>query len=233
LARYPQNEQGKGSLRLIQKLINDCHQVVERKISEEVPDLNKIRWVSPLREDEFSEYRDMEFFKRLGLADRCKLPLQEFWPRLGPQWDALGLANDETILLVEAKANIPELASPGTKAEGASLELIKESLAELQKHLGVTAEYDWTNTYYQYTNRLAHLYYLREKNGLPAYLLNIYFIGDTEVSGPATREEWQEAVKRMKQQLGLQEVHVLTPFMIDLFVHVDEIYENKQDSSLN
>ena len=40
---------------------------------------------------------------------------------------------------------------------------------------------DWSHCFYQYANRLAHLYLLRESNGLDAFLVFVYFVDDRTV----------------------------------------------------
>lgn len=43
---------------------------------------------------------------------------------------------------------------------------------------------DWTERFYQYANRLAFLYFLREVNGIEAYLVFLYFLNDPHHDGP-------------------------------------------------
>ncbi|REK76083.1 hypothetical protein [Paenibacillus paeoniae] len=137
-----------------------------------------------------AEYKDQDFLNRLGID---YLSLKSFWPKGGPQWDDLGRikqAKGNDVILVEAKSNLAELKSGGTKARSSSsLSLINKSLQELKDYLGVASESNWANVYYQYCNRLAHLYYLRNHK-VKAYLVFVYFIGDHSVKGPKTKEEW-------------------------------------------
>jgi len=42
-----------------------------------------VRWLSPIKDDDFAEYYDQEFLDRLGLS-KLRVPLREFWPRGGP-----------------------------------------------------------------------------------------------------------------------------------------------------
>lgn len=121
---------------------------------------------------------------------------------------------------MEAKANLKELKSPGTKAGEQSLALIRQTLDEVKDGLGIGVQFDWTKTYYQYANRVAHLYYLRELNGIKAFLINVYFIGDQSVKGPSSVAEWQIAIRRMKKMLGLDYPNILQPYMYDLFIDV-------------
>ena len=76
---------------------------------------------------------------------------------------------------------------------------------------------------YQYTNRLAHLYLLRELNGINARLVFVYFTGDDDVDGPLTTAEWKSALKVVKGVLGLSERHRLSKYIADLFIDVREL----------
>src|SRR3990170_2996062 len=201
--RYPQSSHGHGSLRDIQILVNGFPDFFTNKIKEHIMiESDRIDWVSPLKDDDFSEYRDNGFIEKLGIQN-LETSLSAFWPKRGPQWDALGRGNRNEVFLVEAKANIDEIVSPETKATEKSLELIKKSLDGLKKYLKVNNKVDWSGTFYQYTNRLAHLYFLRALNKLPANLIFVYFIGDDSVSGPKSVEEWNAALTVMKKYLGL------------------------------
>jgi hypothetical protein len=122
----------------------------------------------------------------------------------------LGRTNHGEVFLVEAKANVREIVSPGTKAMGRSKILIQKSLGEVQDFLRVNPSIDWMGKLYQYTNRVAHLYLLRELNKVNARLVFVYFVGATEVNGPLTIPEWQAAIKVAKGVLGLDKRHRLS-----------------------
>jgi hypothetical protein len=222
MGRYPQKGDGHGSLFNIQRLINCFPHVIETELKQglELSRDERFSWVSPLKYDDYAEYRDQDFIQRVTDKE-LKVPLKQFWPRYGPQWDALGKTNQDKIFLVEAKANIPEiLSSPlGAKSE-ASVALIHASLDETKSYLNSKSQADWTTLFYQYCNRLAHLYFLRVKNNLLAYLLFVYFIGDGSVEGPASKAEWLGALQVMKLLLGLDKKHKLSPYVIDVFIDV-------------
>ena len=123
---------------------------------------------------------------------------------------------------MEAKANIEEIISPETKATGKALELIKKSLDASQKYLKMNNKADWSGTFYQYTNRLAHLYFLRTLNNLPAYLVFVYFTGDDSVSGPKSIKEWNAALMVMKRYLCAS-THKLSKYIAEVFIDVKQI----------
>ena len=78
---------------------------------------------------------------------------------------------------MEAKANIREFSSDPSKAGPPSLSRIRGALSETKDFLGIRSETDWSCCFYQYANRIAHLYFLRELNGVDAVLVFVYFLG--------------------------------------------------------
>ena len=222
MSRIKQDPDSHGSLKDLQVLINVKKKYLDAEISKVIGKQMSINWRSPLQTDNYAEYRDEDFLKRLGILGKITYPLSDFWPDNGPQWDALGVSGDE-IILVEAKANIPEMVSPGTKAGTSSRRKVKNSLDEVKKYLSVSDSIDWTGTFYQYVNRIAHLYYLREKNQIKARLLFIYFINDVTVRGPKTKDEWLGAIQTMECYLGLDKNHKLRKYIHDIFIDVNDL----------
>jgi hypothetical protein len=221
MGRYPQDSNSHGSLKDLQVAINVKKKYLDTVISKEVGKQIIIDWKSPLKADDYAEYRDEDFLEKLGILNKIKFSLSDFWPDNGPQWDALGVSEDE-IILVEAKANIPEIVSPGTGAKNPkSISKIRNSLDEVKKYLNISNDINWTGTFYQYVNRIAHLYYLREKNKIKAYLLFIYFINDITVHGPKTKDEWIGAIQTMECYLGLDKKHKLRKYIHDIFIDVN------------
>jgi len=223
MGRYPQDSDSHGSLKDLQNAINKKKKYLDAEISKAIRKQMKIDWRSPLQSDDYAEYRDEDFLEKLGILNKIKYSLRDFWPNNGPQWDALGVSDDE-IILVEAKANIPEMVSSGTGAKNPqSVNKIRNSLDEVKKYLNVRDTIDWTGTFYQYVNRIAHLYYLREKNKTKAHLLFIYFINDITVHGPKTQDEWLGAIQTMECYLGLAKKHKLRKYIHDIFIDVSDL----------
>ena len=221
--RVPQAKATKGSQKWIQLLVNEYRDVfasaLERRLATELAE--GITWLSPLRYDEYAEYRDVDFLVSLGITGP-KVALEEFWPGNGPQWDALGKASETgPFLLVEAKANIPEIASSCAAVSEDSLGLIRRSLQSTQEHLGCSSLIDWTSGFYQYANRLAHLYFLRELNGQDARLVFVYFVND-DTQIPTSLDEWRDALSLQKKLMGLGK-HRLQDAVLELFVDTREL----------
>ncbi|MBM4300887.1 MAG: hypothetical protein FJ121_05055 [Deltaproteobacteria bacterium] len=232
-------EKPRGSQKWIQNIINACPELLNIRIREKVATLfgREICWVSPLKEDEFAEYRDGAFLKRLNLQELSE-ELQQFWPKNGPQWDALGrTTNEKAFILVEAKANVPEMVSICGAKDEKSLNTISERLAETQRWLNCQRTLvDWKSGFYQYANRLAHLYFLREKAGKEAYLIFLYFIDDItydggqQVSIATSHEAWNSALKLQKKLMGLP-ARSLTGRVIELFISTNEINTIEQSDA--
>ena len=117
---------------------------------------------------------------------------------------------------MESKAHVSEVLSPGTSASTKSKTLIERSLKELQSFLRVSPAVDWSAVLYQYTNRLAHLYLLRELNHLRAFLAFLYFVGDREMEGPWTVREWKSAIQVVRGVLGLEDRNRLSKYILDV-----------------
>jgi hypothetical protein len=211
----------RGSQFWLQTLVNEQPALLDGAIKEAAPSLadQTIQWLSPLASDGYREYQDTAFLDRLGIQ-LAKRPLDRFWPKGGPVWDGLARSENGDILLVEAKSHIPEAVSPPTMAKApASLQLIQASLEEAKRYLNGRREPDWAGTFYQMTNRLAHLYLLRVLNEVPAHLVFVYFVGDREMGGPESIDEWRGAIRTIEIFLGVERTK-LTPFIHHVFPDV-------------
>lgn len=224
MSRRVQGRKIKGSQKWLQIVVNEQPDLINPVLSDllGLSQAGSIHWLSPVEKDDYAEYRDRQFLERLGIT--LEKPLTEFWPRNGPQWDGLAKTDRGDLILVEAKAHIPEMVSDPTGAKSkTSLTRIHNSLEATKQFVGSRSKTDWSINFYQYTNRLAHLYLLREQNSLPAYLVFVYFIGDREVDGPKSQAEWEGAIELMKSHLGISKRHALSDYILDVFVDVDEL----------
>ena len=217
----------RGSRRWLQIAVNRCPDVVDGAISRAIGlrQDETIEWLSPLESEDFIEYRDQSFLERLGINLRHR-QLSDFWPAGGPVWDGLARTSTGRSLLIEAKANVPEFDTNPTGATGQSLSKIKEALEETRSFLGVRSATDWTNCFYQYANRLAHLFFLRELNRTDAALVFVYFMGDTTIPGrdPVSSEGWKAAIGLATNHLG---IHSSSPWIrenvVDVFIDVSDL----------
>ena len=193
----------RGSRRWLQVLVNCRPGLLNGAIARRLPEPPwEIDWRSPLAADHYAEYRDQSFIDRLAGSSHYRAPAQNqldltgFWPRFGPQWDGLAVTDKGQILLVEAKAHIAEMVTAPSQARGESArQKIQERLATVKNFVNSKSPADWSTSFYQYANRLAHLYWMRELNGHDAYLVNLFFVNDREMNGPQSVAEWQTAIQ--------------------------------------
>ncbi|MYC36613.1 MAG: hypothetical protein F4X66_06825 [Chloroflexi bacterium] len=102
--------------------------------------------------------------------------------------------------------------------------MIERSLRDTQEFLRAGQSIDWAQSrYFQYANRLAHLYLLRVLNGLPAYLVMLYFLNDEEMGGPSTVAEWENAITAETKALGIPRRHQLDSYIVPAFVDIRDI----------
>ena len=232
MTKYPQERAHKGSQKWLQDLVNDCPELLDAAIRRETSEISApIEWVSPLVDDGFAEYRDACFLDKLGVSLDC-VPLDAFWPPKGPQWDALGKTRGGQVILVEAKAHVKEMVSYCQAGEK-SRPLIGKSLERVKSYVGARPSADWMENFYQYGNRLAHLYLLRHLNGIPAFLVNLYFLNAVEMTSsstivPKTVAEWEDEIANQERCLGIPSQHALSQYMIRAFVDTRDIAARSQ-----
>jgi len=223
VSRIVQQTSTKGSQHWLQQLVNRSPHLLDDALRPRfrLGRYDTITWLSPLEADGYAEYQDESFLERASahLENRA---LNSFWPRGGLVWDGLGRTSRGDVILVEAKARISELAS-SCKASLQSLALVKQSLAETAGFFSADSTADWSQCYYQYANRLAHLYLLRQLNGIPAWLVFIYFVNDFEMIGPESVGEWLSAIEAVHTHLGVKREQ-LEPYVVDMFFDVTALY---------
>ncbi len=220
----PRNREFRRSRKWIQELVCNRADQFAIFIREAGPKVraSAIDWRSP-RANDFREYRDGKALDALGLG-KLRDELTRFWPARGPVWDALGVGIDtDECFLLEAKAHIPEVVSSPSTAQGLSRTRIRGRLNDVKRSLGSTAPADWSGTFYQYANRLAYLHWLRSHH-VPAFLVSVYFTNAPDVPNAVkSPDEWNGALTVIRTYLGLGRQHPLKPFVIDVFVDVEEI----------
>jgi hypothetical protein len=134
-----------GSQRQIQTYVNQLpdalNTAVAKSFGADFPTNCNVRWISPLAEEHYVEYRDADFLRALGFPQHTDA-LSRFWPKLGSCWDALARIEDGKgapigCILVEAKSHVSEFYSNDTRAGANSLQLIKKSLGVAKNWFGV------------------------------------------------------------------------------------------------
>jgi hypothetical protein len=213
MSRVEQPPGKRGSLKWIQQAVNSNSAILDDWILPGLFGATAICWRSPLVDDQYAKYRDFDFLERIG-ATQLASELEKFWPSRGPQWDALAQCDDENILLVEAKTHIGELCTPPSL--GPVSREIQAALDETALFIGAEPRAPWSSVFYQLTNRIAHLYFLR-RHGLRARLVLINFIGDSEMNGPSTEAEWRAAYQVVWHVLGIPTHHKLSAYIVQIF----------------
>lgn len=199
------NEGRLGSQRLLQIAVGKRPDLIEEALCRAgaINRSETVTWTSPLESEGFKEYRDLAALEKLGVSKAITYPFKDFWPQRGPVWDATGVTSKGVSVLLEAKAHIPEAASPASKASPTSMQLIEQSLEEARKFYSPRSTSVWSGTFYQYANRLAHQYFLTELNKLSSTLVFLDFINAVEMGGPTSELEWQGATRLIHAVLGL------------------------------
>lgn len=215
--RVVQNSGVRGSQKWIQKAINETSELNSLLIAKLRP-ARSIKWLSPLRDDMFAEYRDRAFLQKIGHPE-LTVALAAFWPSRGPQWDALGKTDAGEIILVEAKSHLDEVFSDGCKASPASRQKIENALDLVAARLKAKPLIEWTGPFYQTANRIAHLHFLTQI-GVNAKLAFVCFTGDREMDGPETPDKWLGLLHAVNRMLGIPNSHSLKDRIVYVFPDV-------------
>lgn len=117
------------------------------------------------------------------------------------------------MILLEAKSYPGEMIGNGCEAKEPSLTRIRNSIERTKAWLGAEGG-NWTGEYYQFANRLAHLYFLREICGVQAWLVNLCFFDDPH--RPIREAVWRDSLEFPAKALGIGNVEV--PFYRELFM---------------
>ena len=195
--------QFRGSRKWIALAVNNHPSLLARTLGES----DQINWCSPLATEGFVEFRDSSALEKLGLGHLSE-SLMSYWPARGPVWDALGRTPSGTIYLVEAKAHIAEMLTPGTKASDEPRRVIDKAFADVQRSLGARPRANWCDCFYQQANRLAFLHFM-VRNGIDARLAHISFVGDATMDGPQSAEAFRAVDACVDYVLGLPARHYL------------------------
>jgi hypothetical protein len=214
--RVVQPEGIRGSLKWIQRLVGSRPELCDAQLCAQDALLGEgsLEWLSPRRDDDWAEYRDAAFLRRIAHPE-LTVALSDFWPRGGPQWDGLARDSSGAIYLFEAKAHAGEMAST-CQAASKSRARIDAALREAKAAFGAVRGADWLTGYYQYANRLAHLYFLRQA-GVKAWLVFLYFTNDAEMQGPTSEAAWHAHLEEVHRQLGFPK-ETRIPGVINIFV---------------
>jgi hypothetical protein len=70
MSRIEQDRALRGSQKWLQVLVNECPERIDRVLAPSLglTQRERVRWLSPLKDDNYAEYRDREFVARLGVT---------------------------------------------------------------------------------------------------------------------------------------------------------------------
>ena len=111
MGRFPQPLCTKGSQRWLQWLVNEAPELLDQPIG-----LGQIDWRSPLRADDYAEYRDQAFLDLLDIRLPTR-PLAFFW-RAGRNGTRSAARRPGEVILVEAKATRKRAVLTGHRRVG-------------------------------------------------------------------------------------------------------------------
>ena len=163
-------------------------------------------WRAPLAAWAYVEPRDTTFWPAIERPDLAKLA-RGWWPSGGPSWDAIAIARraaaTDTVVLVEAKANVPEFGgAPCSATSPRSIEKITAALTAAHAALVATSlPGAWLGSHYQLANRLAWTHWLRSQ-GVDAVFVHVVFDNDRSHLA-TTREALLQAARDAHKALGV------------------------------
>ncbi|MGM9949031.1 MAG: hypothetical protein ACI33P_02850 [Lysinibacillus sp.] len=217
----------KGSKLLIRDYINNRTDFLNNDLLMGSPSLlsfiNKelsITWHSPIKKDGYKEYRN-EFLELVEEWKEKRNLLGDYWPRQGPQWDGVavvqGKDGQKGLVFVEAKAHVNEMRSKSRAVDEKSKKLIIRTLEEVRQHFESQASLDiWLDRYYQLANRLAYLYILNEKIGIPTWLVFCNFTDDnTHIA--TDRDKW---IKHYQEVFSVMDIRTASSRLFNQIVTI-------------
>ena len=124
----------------------------------------------------------------------------------GINWDAVGITDNGTYILVEAKAHLSEMKNSAAGSVRAQKNNNARISDFIEKHnINSTAE-AWSKDFYQLANRLVITDFILSK-GYKAKLLYVLFENgfeyNREKSDSATADEWNTEMKKELQAMGV------------------------------
>ena len=124
-------------------------------------------------------------------------------------WDAVGIADDGTYILAEAKAHTEEIGGKCKAKSQKSRSQIEHALSLPMSCFGIKSDANWLDSdYYQLANRLYMVSLLEEVCKLKAVFLYVLFTGDRfpgryKADCPTDGEGWRETLKNEYDSLGV------------------------------
>ncbi|MBE6646216.1 MAG: hypothetical protein E7611_01080 [Ruminococcaceae bacterium] len=125
----------------------------------------------------------------------------------GINWDAVGITDDGTYILVEAKAHLTEMKNSASGSP-ASIDKNKKRIAEVINHYGIkTTPEAWMQDNYQLANRIVITHFLQSK-GLKVKLIYVLFENgyhfNRDNSESVSEKEWNNEMNRELEEMRIK-----------------------------
>jgi hypothetical protein len=172
----------------------------------ELGDHARIEWRAPLARDFYVEPRDRDFWRAIEREDLIE-SCAGWWPsRGGPVWDAVGLGlrpdAEPVVILIEAKANVPEFHGRFGGTSPRSVAMIDAALEGIRVELDAEAPLEaWKGPHYQLANRLAWTRWLQKKGWFSVFAYVLF--SDDRSRIPNTEDELDGAARSAFEALGV------------------------------
>lgn len=200
----------KGSKGMIQILVEEHKDLLDKVLGV------KLKWICPIKEDNFKELQ-LNGEKMCGELGLSREDFEDFWPSRQPQWDGIAKDENNNLYLIEAKSHLDEICPGNREPDGSNQEqnknygMKRESLLCIKKHYNSNKENKlWLHKYYQISNRLAFLKKMKELrnkkktdyNDVKLIFLN--FKNDTTWGKKAVKcDEWIKKYDKIWDELGV------------------------------
>lgn len=214
----------------IKKIINENNgEILNEKIVDRDSRIEKIKWLSPLEEENYKEYmlNSPYMIEKLNLND---FPIEredlDFWPQREPLWNAIGLgkmkdSSEKIIILVETKSDLKDLRSKIASKNEANKRKILDSMKETYDELGIKGDFNkWFDTYYQIANRITFMHQLMKKG----YKVKVVFLNIVEdyMYNNISKTQWVDEYCKMLNEIIGERFVPRDILIIDLKVHEDK-----------
>ena len=211
----------------IKKIINENNgEILNEKIVDRDSRIEKIKWLSPLEEENYKEYmlNSPYMIEKLNLND-CPIEREDldFWPQREPLWNAIGLgkmkdSSEKIIILVETKSDLKDLRSKIASKNEANKRKILDSMKETYDELGIKGDFNkWFDTYYQVANRITFMHQLMKRG----YKVKVVFLNIVEdhLYKNISKSQWVEEYCNMLNEIIGDRFVPRDVLIIDLNVH--------------
>lgn len=153
--------------------------------------------------------------------------IRDFWPVTVPRCDAFAIVRGDEgrqgVVLIEAKSRPEEflLGKPRVQRRDRR-EQVQQALRITADSIGATRKWDLLSRFHDPANRLALLYFLKER-GVPAWLMNVYFVcsqAGTSTALLSSALDWTPRIDEVRETLAITAGHSLTPWVTQEFIDV-------------